>query len=146
MSTYGANSQDGSINSNQDNISTGISLELDLFSGFGTEQRIKQAERRLEEARLNARKIRLQINQEVNTSYLALAEALQRYKVSATSVTAANEAFRLVTAQFQAGTATVTRYIEAEVARDQADARAIASRFNTLRAYAVLQRVTGIGE
>ncbi len=144
--SYGANSQDGSISSNQDNISTGISLELDLFSGFGTKQRIKQAERRLEEARLNARKVRLQINQEVNNSYLALAEALQRYKVSATSVTAANEAFRLVTAQFQAGTATVTRYIEAEVARDQADARAIASRFDTLRAHAVLQRVTGIGE
>ncbi|MCF7970940.1 MAG: TolC family protein [Methylococcaceae bacterium] len=141
--SYGANGQDGSINSNQDNVSTGISLEMDLFSGFGTQQRIKQAERRLEEARLNARKTRLQINQEVKNTYLALAEALQRYKVSATSVTAADEAFRLVTAQFQAGTASVTRYIEAEVARDQADARTIAARFDTLRAYAALQQVTG---
>jgi len=141
--SYGANSQNGSINSNQDNVSTGISLEMDLFSGFATQQRIQQAKMRLKEARLQAQKIQLQIHQEVNNTYLALMEALQRHKVSTTSVIAADEAFRLVTAQFQAGTATVTRYIEAEVARDQAEARTIAARFDTLRAYAALQRVTG---
>jgi len=141
--SYGANSQNGSINSNQDNVSTGISLEMDLFSGFATQQRIQQAKMRLEAARQQAQKIQLQIHQEVNNAYLALMEALQRHKVSTTSVLAADEAFRLVTAQFQAGTATVTRYIEAEVARDQAEARTIAARFDTLRAYAALQRVTG---
>jgi len=141
--SYGANSQNGSINSNQDNVSTGISLEMDLFSGFASKQRIQQAKMRLEAARQQAQKTQLRIHQEVNNAYLALVEALQRHKVSTTSVIAADEAFRLVTAQFQAGTATVTRYIEAEVARDQAEARTIAARFDTLRAYAALQRVTG---
>jgi len=141
--SYGANSQNGSINSNQDNVSTGISLEMDLFSGFASQQRIQQEKMRLKEARLQAQKIQLQIHQEVNNTYLALMEALQRHKVSTSSVIAADEAFRLVTAQFQAGTATVTRYIEAEAARDQAEARSIAARFDTLRAYAALQRVTG---
>ncbi len=141
--SYGSDSQNGSISANQDNISTGISLEMDLFSGFASQQRIQQAKMRLEEARQQAQKIRLHIHQEVNNAYLALVEALQRYKVSTTSIIAADEAFRLVTAQFQAGTATVTRYIEAEVARDQAEARTIAARFDTLRAYATLQRVTG---
>lgn len=141
--SYGANSKNGSIASNQDNVTTGIALEMDLFSGFGTQQRVRQAERRLEEAQQQARKTRLQINQEVKNTYLALVEALQRSKVAVTSVTAANEAFRLVTAQFQAGTASVTRFLEAEVARDKARARTISARFDTFRAYAALQRVTG---
>ena len=144
--SYGANSEDGSIASNQDNVSTGIALEMDLFSGFGTQQRVKQAESRLKEAQQQARKARLQINQEVTNTYLALADAIQRHKVATTSVTAADEAFRLVTAQFQAGTASVTRYIEAEVARDQANARTISARFDTFRAYAALHRVTGTSE
>ncbi len=144
--SYGADSQDGSISSNQDNVTTGIALELDIFSGFSTQHRIQQTKRRLEEAQQNERKTRLHINQEVKNTYLALVEALQRHKVAATAVTAANEAFRLVTAQFQAGTASVTRYIEAEVARDRADARTIAARFDTLRAHAALKRVTGTWE
>lgn len=144
--SYGANSEDGSIASNQDNVTTGIALEMDLFSGFGTQQRVKQAESRLKEAQQQARKVTLQINQEVTNTYLALADAIQRYKVATTSVTAADEAFRLVTAQFQAGTASVTRYIEAEVAQDQANARTISARFDTFRAYAALQRVTGTPE
>lgn len=144
--SYGANSENGSITSNQDNVTTGIALEMDLFSGFGTQQRVKQAESRLKEAQQQARKTRLQINQEVTNTYLALANALQRHKVTTASVTAADEAFRLVTAQFQAGTASVTRYIEAEVARDQANARSISARFDTFRAYAALQRVTGTTE
>jgi outer membrane protein len=140
---YGMDSEDGSFSSNLDNVTTGVALEMDIFSGFGSQQRVRQAERRLEEARQNAHKVKLQINQEVKNTYLAFTDALQRFKVADASVKAAAEAFRLVTVQYQTGTASVTRYIEAEVARDQADARTIAARYDTFRANAALKRVIG---
>lgn len=141
--SYGLDSEDGSISSELDNLTTGITLEMDFFSGFGTQNRVEQAQRKLAEARHNAHKVRLQVNQEVKNAYLAFKDALQRYKVAETSVKAAAEAYRLVTIQYQAGTATVTRYIESEVARDQANARTIAARYDTFRANAALKQALG---
>ncbi len=79
----------------------------------------------------------------MKNAYLALQEALQRYRVTVASVTSADEALRLVTEQHRAGTATVTRYIESEAARDQANARTIAARYDTFRAEALLKRALG---
>ncbi|WP_419608278.1 TolC family protein [Thiolapillus sp.] len=140
---YGINSEDIAFSAKRDNLTAGVALEMDLFSGFGTQQRIKKAERQLAEATEQAHKIRLQVNQEVKNAYLALQEALQRYRVTEASVTSADEALRLVTEQHRAGTATVTRYIESEAARDQANARTIAARYDTFRAEALLKRALG---
>lgn len=140
---YGLDSENGSISSELDNVTTGIVMEMDLFSGFGTQKRVQQAQRKLAEAQHNAHKVRLQINREVKNAYLAFKDALQRFKVAETSVKAAAEAYRLVTVQYQAGTATVTRYIESEVARDQADARTIVARYDTFRADAALKQALG---
>ncbi len=140
---YGINSEDIAFSAKRDNLTAGVALEMDLFSGFGTQQRIKKAERQLAEATEQAHKIRLQVNQEVKNAYLALQEALQRYKVTEASVASADEALRLVTEQHRAGTATVTRYIESEAARDQANARTVAARYDTFRAEAQLKRALG---
>jgi outer membrane protein TolC len=72
-----------------------------------------------------------------------LQEALNRADVAAVSVEAAEEALRLVNEQRQAGVVTVTRYIEAEVARDKANTRQISARFDSLRAEAELKQATG---
>ena len=75
---------------------------------------------------------------------LKLLEALQRQQVSVTAVQAAEEALRLVAAQRDAGVVTVTRYLEAEVARDKAQTRAISARYDALRAEADLKQATGV--
>ena len=56
---------------------------------------------------------------------------------------ASEEALRLVKEQRQAGVVTVTRYIEAEVARDKAHTRHISSRYDALRAEAELKQASG---
>jgi outer membrane protein TolC len=118
-------------------------MEVDLFSGFATQERIRKAERQLAEAREVAHKTQLQINQEVQNAYLDLQQALQRYNVAQASIAAAEEALRLVTEQHRAGTVTVTRFIESEVARDQAQAQTVAARYDILRADAALKRALG---
>ena len=69
--------------------------------------------------------------------------ALARLNVATASVTAAEEALRMVNEQRNAGVVTVTRYIEAEVARDRALSRDIAARFDALIAEAQLNQAVG---
>jgi outer membrane protein TolC len=140
---YGLNERSPEFSSAHDNVTAGVALEVDVFSGFAAQERVRRAERQLAEAREAARKARLQIGREVQSAYLDLQQALQRYKVAQASVAAAEEALRLVTEQHRAGTATVTRYIESEAARDQAQAQTVAARYDTLRADAALKRALG---
>jgi outer membrane protein TolC len=90
-----------------------------------------------------AKQNQLQIESAVKKAHLKLKEALARVNVTSSSVIAANEAFRLVSEQRKAGTVTVTRYIEAEVARDKSQSGNIAAHFDALRAEAELNQAIG---
>ena len=59
------------------------------------------------------------------------------------AVQSAEEALRLVSEQRQAGVVTVTRYLEAQVARDKANTRQISSRYDALRSEAELKQAIG---
>jgi len=140
---YGLNERSPEFSTAHQNVGSGIQVEMDLFSGFATHARVSKAERRLAEADEQAHKTELQIRQDVKTAFLELQEALQRAEVAKAAVAAADEALRLVTLQHRAGTATVTRFIESEVARDQAQAGWLTARYDTFRADAALQRALG---
>lgn len=141
--SYGQNSQSPGFSSNKDNVTAGVTVEMDLFSGFNTQQRVKSAERKAVEARETERKTKLAIEQEVKIAYLKLQEALARLNVTEASVEAAEEAFRLVNEERRAEIVTVTRYIESEVARNKAQANTIAAHYDALSAEAALIKAIG---
>ena len=141
--SYGSDSKNLTYNSNRDNVTAGVMLEMDLFTGFATQEKIKKAEHEVTAAQESARQIRLQIENQLKSAQLRLQEALNRTRVSSAAVTAAEEALRLVNEQRQAGVVTVSRYIEAEVARDRAQTRQINARFDALRAEAELKQASG---
>lgn len=141
--SYGSDSKDLAFSTNRDNVTAGVMVEVDVFSGFATQEKIKKAEHELTAAQETARQIRLQIENQLKSAQIKLLEALSRAQVSDVAVQAAEEALRLVNEQRQAGVATITRYIEAEVARDRAHARQINARFDALRAEAELKQATG---
>lgn len=141
--SYGSDSKDLAYSTSRDNVTAGVMIEIDVFSGFATQEKIKQAEHELTAAREAARKVRLQIENQVKTARLKLQEALNRRQVTSAAVAAAEEALRLVNEQRNAGVATVTRYIEAEVARDDAKTRDISALYDALRAEAELKLATG---
>ena len=140
---YGSDSKNLTYNSNRDNVSAGVMVELDLFTGFATQEKIKKAEHELTAAQEAARQTRLRIENQLKSAQLRLQEALNRAQVSAVAVQSAEEALRLVNEQRQAGVVTVTRYLEAEVARDKANTRQISSRYDALRAEAELKQAIG---
>jgi outer membrane protein TolC len=141
--SYGSDSKDLAFSSNRDNVTAGVMVEVDVFSGFAAQERIKKAEHELTAAQEAARQTRLRIEHQLKSAQVKLQDALSRAEVSAVGVKAAEEALRLVNEQRQAGVVTVTRYIEAEVARDKAHTRQITARFDALRAEAELKQATG---
>ena len=143
VGSYGQDAENLELSHSQDNWTFGATAELDLFSGFRTKERIRAAERRLAEAREVQRKARLEVERDVQTAFLAFQEARQRARVTEAAITAAEEALRLVQEQYQAGVATITRYLETEVARTDARSRAIAARYDARRAEADLRKAIG---
>ncbi len=141
--SYGQDNQNPGYSLAKDNVTAGVQVEVDLFSGFRTKQRVSAAERKLAEAREQDRKIRLAIEQELQAAYLKLEEALARLKVTEAAVTSAEEALRLVNVQRQAETVTVTRYIEAQSAANQAHANTVAAHYDALTAQAALKKALG---
>jgi outer membrane protein TolC len=140
---YGQDAPDLALSSDADNWSFGASVELDIFSGFRTTARIAEADARLALARAAERQAVLDVERDVRTAWLAREEAAERVRVAEAALVAADEALRLVTEQYGAGTVTVTRYLEAEVARTDARSRAVAARFDARRADAALARAIG---
>lgn len=141
--SYGSDSKDLAFSSNRDNVTAGVMVEVDVFSGFATQEKIKKAEHEVTAAQEAARQARLSIENQLKSAQLKLQEALNRAKVTEVSVQSAEEALRLVNEQRNAGVVTVTRYIEAEVARDRAHTRQISARFDALRSEAELKQAVG---
>lgn len=141
--SYGYNSPNFTFSSNQSNVTAGVRLEMDIFNGFKTSKKIKKAERKLAEAERTENKVKLSVQNEVKSAHLYLGEAMARVNVTRASIAAAEESLRLVSRQRKAGVVTVTRYIETEVARDQALARDISARYDALRADAELKKSVG---
>jgi len=141
--SYGQNSQTPGFSGQQDNVTVGVAVEMNLFSGFSTKQRVNAAERKVAEAREMEQKTKLAIEQEVRIAFLKLEEALARLRVTEASVLAADEALRLVNEERRAGVATVTRYIESEVARNRAQSSSIAAHYDALSAEIALKKAIG---
>ncbi|MGZ4999671.1 MAG: TolC family protein [Methylomonas sp.] len=141
--SYGSDSKDLAFSTNRDNVTAGVMVEVDVFSGFATQEKIHKAEHELTAAQEAARQARLNIENQLKSAWLKLQEALNRAKVTDIAVQSAEEALRLVDEQRNAGVVTVTRYIEAEVARDRAHSRQISARFDALRSDAELKQAIG---
>lgn len=146
MLAYSSNSQDFEFNSNKDNVSVGVQVEVDVFNGFATQAKVKKAEQEVLVAQQALTQTRLSIENAVKTAQLKLQDALNRAEVASVGVQAAEEALRLVSEQRKAGVVTVTRYLEAEVARDKAHNREINARFDALRAEADVKQAIGAGQ
>jgi len=140
---YGQNLRSPGFSTAKENTSLGVNAELDLFTGGEVTARISAAERRLAVAEAQREQDRLQIEDEVRKSHTALKEAIERTKVTQAALSAAEEALRLVHEQYRGGTATVTRYLEAEADRADAQTRAIAARYQAYVAEASLKKASG---
>jgi outer membrane protein len=143
VGSFGNDSSNFELSHTRDSWTFGAAAEIDVFSGFRTREKVRAAERRLAAAREAERKARLDVENDVRTAFLAVDEARQRTRVATAAVTSADDALQLVQTQYEAGTVTITRYLEAEAARTAARSRAIAARYDLQRAGAALRKSMG---
>ncbi|TAN51728.1 MAG: TolC family protein [Methylococcaceae bacterium] len=140
---YGLNSRSPDMNFKQDNLTLGVNAEMDLFAGGAIAARVSGAQRKVAEAQALQQRTRLEIEDEVRQAHANLREAMARRGMAETAATAAEEALRLVQQQYRGGSATVTRYLEAEADRAQARMRQVTARYEVWVQQANLRKALG---
>lgn len=134
---------DTSFDLNESNATLMLTLGFDLVDGGARRAGVAAARARLREVEAQDRRAWLDVALDVETSWVRLEEARARRDVARQSIGASEETLALVERQFQGGSATVTRYLEAEAARTQARTAEIRARLDLDRARIDLDRALG---
>ncbi len=128
----------------QDSAVVGVRVDWAAFQGFRTTAQIAEANARVRAAREQQRKVELAIETDVTSARLNLDEARQRVAVAGKSAELAEEALNLIRARYESGAATITEYLDAEVALTGARVRNVAARYDQQRSTAELRRALGV--
>lgn len=134
----------GDFETDKANWLAGLVLNWDVFSGMATRAQVRQAGARLQEMLAADKKATQAVQLDVKSAYLNHRAAQARLAVSRASVAQAEESLRLVKRQYDGGSATVTRYLEAELAWSQARMRASAAEYDQQKASADIARALGL--
>jgi outer membrane protein TolC len=94
----------------------GVMLQWDLWDGFSTRAKAREAKANLESAREEQRKLRLALDLEVEQARLELKAANERLAVSSKAVEQAEESASLTRNRFEQGLAISTQLIDSETA------------------------------
>jgi len=134
---------DLSLDLNEANATVALSLGFDVFDGGSRSASIDAARASLREVRERDRRALIDVALDVETAWLRQEEARARLDVATQAVGASEETLDLVQKQFRGGSATVTRYLEAEAARTQARTALIRARLDLDRTQVDLARAMG---
>lgn len=140
---YYLDDEDLNYNTDRENWTVGVMLNWDIFSGFATRSEELKAKAALDEMLSADRKTALSIKMDVKNAYLNAEAAKVRLEVARASVAAAEESLDLVKKQYEGGSATITRYLEAELDRNRARTRAAAAFYDRDKAIADIARAVG---
>ena len=125
------------------NWTAGVILNWDLFTGFRRASHVDRARSVMKEMLAADRKTTLAVQLQLKGAYMKYAEAKARWRVSRASVAASEESLRLVEKQYAGGSATITRYLEAELARNRARLRAATAFYDQEKTAAAIGRAMG---
>lgn len=125
------------------NWTAGVILNWDLFTGFRRASHVDRARSVLKEMLAGDRKATLAIQLQLKGAYLKYAEAKARWDVSRASVAHSEESLRLVQKQYEGGSTTITRYLEAELARNRSRLRAFTAFYDREKSAAAIGRAMG---
>lgn len=140
---YYMDDPDLDFETSRDNWAAGVILNWDLFTGMSTPARVNKARGVLDEMLAADRKTTLSVQLDLKNAYLRLTEAEARVAVTRASVAQAKESLSLVKKEYEGGSATITRYLDAELALNRARILSRAAHYDRERAVAAVGR--GIG-
>ncbi|SLM28649.1 Outer membrane efflux protein (modular protein) [Desulfamplus magnetovallimortis] len=112
-------SDDLKFNGSDNNYTAAMIMNWDFYTGQSTESDLLMAGHGIEAAIKNVKKTELNIYQDVKRAYLNHEDAKNRLDVAGRSVEMADESLILVKQRYEGGSESVTRYLEAELARSK---------------------------
>jgi outer membrane protein len=134
---------DARFDTSRDNWTAAVILNWDVFTGLSTRAKVEKAGSALDEMLALDRKAIQTIQLELKSAYLALAGAKARIEVSRASVAQAEETLSLVKKEYEGGSATITRYLEAELALSRTRIQAMAAYYDKQKSLASVGRAIG---
>ncbi|ACL04038.1 outer membrane efflux protein [Desulfatibacillum aliphaticivorans] len=141
---YYMDDPDASFDSDRDNWTAGVIINWNAFTGGRTSSAVRQAKNVQDEMLAADRKAAQNVLLDVKTAYLNLDSARARNLVAAAAVEQARESLRLVKKQYEGGSVTVTRYLDAELAFNSARIRSSSAVFDSEKAAASVGRALGL--
>lgn len=126
-----------------DNWTAAIVFNWELLNGFNTRADEKKASARLEQILAADRQTVLSLKLDIKNAYIKLEEAKARLDVARTSVAMAEESLSLVKKQYEGGSATITRYLEAELDLNRARMRSATAFYDREKAVANIGKAIG---
>lgn len=122
----------------------GIMLQWDLWDGFATRSKAREANANLESAREEQRKLRLALDFEVEQARLDLKAADERLAVSSKTIEQAAESAKLTRGRFEQGLALSTQLIDSETALVAARVRRAEAESDQRIAVAALRKALAL--
>lgn len=119
IGTYGGSSDDAALH---EVWSIAGTLSWNVFQGFFTTSKIKEAEALVQTARANQEVLELQVRLEVEQAYIFVVESAERYGATGTAVESAQENLRLSQGRYDAGVGTILDLTDAQLSLTNAEA------------------------
>ncbi len=135
-----------SFGDSNDGIYLGLQSQWNIFDGRATGGRVIQARSALEQARLATTEAQLAAEVDVRSAYSSFQEANELADASQKVVAQAEEAVRLATARYNAGTATQLDVLQAQVDLTTARTNQVQSYYTYNVAVARLRKAMGMAD
>ena len=144
MAKYYVADPDMKYNFDRENWIAAIMFNWDLFTGFATSSAIRKADAEVKEMMAADQKEIQEIRLDVKTAYLNDQEAQSRYQVAVSAVDSAAESFDIVKKQYEGGSVTITRFLEAELDLRRARINEMSAFYDRKKAKAEIARAIGL--
>lgn len=141
---YYMDSDNLSYSTSKENYTAGLTFKWDIFTGGTSGQEVIQAKQELHRAISFEQKMRLMILNELKNAFLNLEDAVERIRVTRTSVEMAKETLSLIKIRYEGGSDSVTRYLDSELAWNRARISMAAAFYDKKIAQSEIARAMGI--
>jgi outer membrane protein TolC len=121
----------------------GVNLTLPVFSGFATQEQVREADAAIQGVEAQQKNLRLQVAKEVESAWLGITEAQARLAASNKEAVAAQESQRLAMERYREGLGTMIEATDAQAQAMNAETARIQAGYDQRIAEARLDRALG---
>jgi outer membrane protein TolC len=121
----------------------GVNLSLPVFSGFATQNQVREADAQIQGVEAQQKNLRMQIGKEIDSAWLGIKDSRARFEQNSKEMTAAQESQRLAMERYREGLGTMVEAIDAQAQALNAETARIQAGYDEKIALARLDRALG---